>query len=275
MEQLDLNATNIVTFGNGLAEHAKAISDASFGIVDVMDNTSIYNIKDELKNINQRKKSSFVFSKNYTVEEIIQNNKRILSNLEKSLCEQQTIMVQQVEQFNYAKKLIASFVNRLNNYISEIKKALAELNNVDNDNLSMFEQSNNETLKIILEQQLHDYEKAKRTHTLQYQNIDLLFRNYAISLSKMVTYRNTTLPSVYTAVAISNGILAQQESLDSIKEIDTLLDDIVSYNNNYLNNKKQIEDLDESVDSMLQNEGLINSDSVSDKEKVLSKKYNQ
>ncbi|MCI8778680.1 MAG: hypothetical protein HFI87_05985 [Bacilli bacterium] len=108
-------------------------------------------------------------------------------------------------------------------------------------------------------------------HTSQYENMNFLFTNYAISLNQMMTYHNTLLPSLFTAVAISSGILAQQESLASIKEIDTLLDNVIQANNDYLNNNRQIKNLDESIHNMLVNEGMVDKDTETS-DKILTKK---
>ena len=251
-EKLELNAINITTFGQGLSEHAKAISDASFEVVNIIDNDSIYSIKDEVSKLNQRKKSSFIFSKNYTPEEITQNNKLILTNIEKSLTEQQQIMLKQIKQFDYTKKLIAIFIKRLNNYLEQIKKVLAEFNNSTNNN--NLDSIDCKTIQIILENQLSNYEKAIHVHTIQYQNIDLLFRNYAISYNNLLTYQNTILPGLFTAVAIQNSLLTQQENLNLISKIDTLLDDIISTNNQFLQSSKQIENLEFLNELSVENE---------------------
>lgn len=79
------------------------------------------------------------------------------------------------------------------------------------------------------------------------------------------------MPSLFTAVAISSGILAQQESLASIKEIDTLLDNVIQANNDYLNNNRQIKNLDESIHNMLVNEGMVDKDTETS-DKILTKK---
>ena len=251
-EKLELNAINITTFGNGLSKHAKAISDASFEVVNIIDNDSIYSIKDEISKLNQKKKSSFIFSKNYTIEEITQNNKSILTNVEKSLTEQQQIMLKQIKQFDYTKKLIVIFIKRLNNYLEQIKKVLTELNNPTNN--SKLDSIDRQTIQIILENQLSNYEKAIHVHTIQYQNIDLLFRNYAIAYNNLLTYQNTILPGLFTAVAIQNSLLTQQENLILISKIDTLLDDIISTNNQFLQSSKQIENLEFLNESSVENE---------------------
>lgn len=240
VEQLELNALSVTFFGSNLTSHAKAIFDASFSIIDAMDNDSIYDIKSEIGRLNQRKASNFIFGRNYSALEITQNNKRILNNVESSLIEQQKVMLEQVVRFDYAKKLIQLYIHRLNSYISQIKNGLQKLNNENN-----IKNDDYITMKTILEQQLEAYEKAVSTNKMQYENIDLLFRNYAISLSKVITYFNTTLPSLFTAVAISHGILAQNESLDSINEINNFLNNIINYNNEFLYKQKQIENQEE------------------------------
>ena len=257
VEPLELNSLSITVFGSNLKEHAKAISDASLKIIDMMDNESVYNIKGEIEKLNKNKSSNFIFSKKYSALEIVQNNKKVLTNIEQSLNGQQEIMLEQVKILNYAKKLTALFVNRLNDYILKIKNALALLK--VSSNLNKFENADIVSMRAILENKLQDYEKAVEVHTIQYENIDLLFRNYAISLNKMMTYSYTLLPSLFTAVAVSSGILAQKESLDSIKEIDMLLDNVIESNKTYLTNNRKIENLDEAVHNMLVNENLIQS----------------
>lgn len=270
VEPLELNSLSVTVFGSNLSEHGKAISDVALSIIDIMDNDSVYNIKDEIGKLNQSKASNFIFSRSYSASEIIQNNKRVLMNIEDSLNGQQEIMLEQVKRLDYAKKLVALFVTRLNDYISKIKNALAELSTLGTVNI--FEESEIKAMKKILENNLLDYEKAVSAHTAQYENMNLLFTNYAISLNKMMTYHNTLLPSLFTAVAISSGILAQQESLESIKEIDKLLDNVIQANNDYLNNNRQIKNLDESIHNMLVNEGMVDKDIETSDDKTLSKK---
>lgn len=269
VEPLELNSLSVTVFGSNLSEHGKAISDVALCIIDIMDNDSVYNIKDEIRKLNQSKASNFIFSRSYSASEIIQNNKKVLTNIEDSLNGQQEIMLEQVKRLDYAKKLVALFVTRLNDYISKIKNALVELSSLGTVNI--FEESEIKAMKTILENNLLDYEKAVSVHTAQYENMNLLFTNYAISLNKMMTYHNTLLPSLFTAVAISSGILAQQESLASIKEIDTLLDNVIQANNDYLNNNRQIKNLDESIHNMLVNEGMVDKDTETS-DKILTKK---
>lgn len=254
-EQLELNALSVTFFGSNLTSHAKAIFDASFSIVDAMDNASIYDIKGEIEKLNQRKSSNFIFSRSYRASEITQNNKRILSDVKESLIKQQQVMLEQVKKFDYTKKLISIFINRLNEYISQIKNGLQELN--DEGSSNEFQNKDYVTMKTILENQLEAYEKAVSVQKMQYENIDLLFRNYAISLSKIITTFNTTLPSLFTAAAISHGILAQNESLNSINEINTFLDNIIKYNNEFLHKQKQIESQEELPNNMLVDDEII------------------
>lgn len=218
-----------------------------------MDNDGVYNIKCEVEKLNQSKSSNFIFSKKYSARKITQNNKKVLTNIEQSLNKQQEIMLKQVKILNYTKKLVAFFVKYLNDYILKIKNALIELS-IETDS-KKFENIEIITMREILENKLQGYEKAVSVHTVQYENINLLFKNYAIYLNKMMMYRNTILHGLFTAV--SSGILAQKESLDSIKEIDILLDIIIQANKTYLTNNKQIENLDESIHNMLMNEDLI------------------
>ncbi len=250
-EQLKLNALGVTFFGSNLTSHAKAIFDASFSIVDAMDNASIYDIKGEIKKLNQRKASNFIFSRSYSASEITQNNKRILMAVEESLIEQHKVMLEQVKRFDYTKKLISIFINRLNEYISQMKNGLQELNNERSFNES--ENSDYITMKTILENQLEAYEKAVSVQKMQYENIDLLLRNYAISLKKIMTYFTVTLPSLSTAVAISHGILAQNESLNSINEINIFLDNIINYNDEFLHKQKQIESQEKLPNGVLLN----------------------
>ena len=78
LESLDMTMSGAMGYGQALADHAKAISDASFYIMDTIktDNDSMGEIKDELSNLNKRRAS--IFSKPYTAEQIAQNNKQIL-----------------------------------------------------------------------------------------------------------------------------------------------------------------------------------------------------
>lgn len=115
-------------------------------------------------------------------------------------------MLEQVKRLDYAKKLVALFVTRLNDYISKIKNALVELSTLETVN--RFEKLEIKSMKEILEKDLINYEKAVSVHTSQYENMNFLFTNYAISLNQMMTYHNTLLPSLFIAVAISSGILA-------------------------------------------------------------------
>lgn len=274
-EPLDMTMQGAMVYGQALAEHAKAISDASFYIMDTIktDNDSMEEIRDELSGLNKRRAS--IFSKPYKAEQIAQNNKQILKNMEQFLIEQQKVMVEHLNIFDYDKKLIAHFVERLNTYISVIENCLINPQNIDN--LNQFERSDYEDVKDLLEEKLYDYRDAINVHTTQYEQISQLSKNYAIYLQQIMSFHLTKFPSLCTAAAIASSILFQKESKASINEINMLLKDIIKSNNEYLTNNKKIENLDESVHNMLVNESLIEASSTEQKletssDKILTKK---
>lgn len=274
-EQLDLNILSATIYGKDLAEHAQAISSASFYIMDKIkaDSESIDEIIKQISKLNQRRPS--IFSKIYTVDQIAQNNKQILKDVEQFLIEQQNIKIEQIKIFDYDKKLIALFVERLNSYIAIIKKCLMNLENIDNHN--QLKKSDYEGIKSILEQKLYDYREAVDIHTTQYEQISQLANNDAIYLTQIMSFHLTKFPSLCTSSAISTSILSQKENNFLINEINLLLQNMMKSNNDYLNNDKQIENLDQSVYSMLTNEGIIESSNTdqkleSDSYKILTKK---
>lgn len=269
-ESLTMTVLGVTIYGQGLAEHAKAISNTSFNIMDTIkiDNDSIGEIIDELDDLNKRRAS--IFSKPYKAEQIAQNNKQILKNVEQFLIDQQKVMVEHLNIFDYDKKLIALFVERLNTYISTIEQFLMNPQNIDN--LNQFERSNYEDVKDILETKLYDYRDAINVYTTQYEQISQLSKNYAIYLQQIMSFHFTKFPSLCTAAAIASSMLFQNENKASINEINMLLKDIVASNNDYLNNNRQIENLDVSIHNMLVNEGMALKDNETSNDKILTKK---
>lgn len=239
LEPLDMTMLGAMGYGQALAEHAKAISDASFYIMDTIktDNDSMGEIKDELSDLNKRRAS--IFSKPYTAEQIAQNNKQILKNIEQFLIEQQELMMEHINIFKYDIKLIAIFVERLKTYIETIENHLKNPKNIDS--LDQFEISEYQNAKTILERNLYAYQEALDVHKTQYKQISQLYQNYAIYFNQIRTFHLTKFPSLCTLAAISSSIISQRESKDSIKEFRMLLQNSINSNNAYLNNKMQID----------------------------------
>ena len=185
-------------------------------------------------------------------------------NLNKFLEEKEDNLYKQIEHFEYLKKLIAIYIYRLNNYILELENVTNNFHSKKNH----FENIDTEIIEQISNDKLLDFKKALILSTEQYQKINLLLRTHAITLSKISTYKNTIIPNLYIELSIKDGIISEKESLESLRKISDLLDNMVSNNNQLLNQKdfsgnlpknavlKLSDETKKSIERILENEHI-------------------
>lgn len=235
INKLEFNIPAISSFGKDLSEHSFVIADEylKIALMDSDENNVICNIQQELDKINIKPEKKLFFRKKISGTEKIEQNRTTLNNLNKFLEEKEDNLYKQIEHFEYLKKLIAIYVYRLNNYILELENVTNNFHSKKNH----FENIDTEIIEQISNDKLLDFKKALILSTEQYQKINLLLRTHAITLSKISTYKNTIIPNLYIELSIKDGIISEKESLESLKKISDLLDNMVSNNNQLLNQK--------------------------------------
>lgn len=235
INKLEFNIPAISSFGKDLSEHSFVIADEylKIALMDSDENSVICNIQQELDKINIKPEKKLFFRKKISGTEKIEQNKTTLNNLNKFLEEKEDNLYKQIEHFEYLKKLIAIYIYRLNNYILELENVTNNFHSKKNH----FENIDTEIIEQISNDKLLDFKKALILSTEQYQKINLLLRTHAITLSKISTYKNTIIPNLYIELSIKDGIISEKESLESLKKISDLLDNMVSNNNQLLNQK--------------------------------------
>lgn len=235
INKLEFNIPAISSFGKDLSEHSFVIADEylKIALMDSDENNVICNIQQELDKINIKTEKKLFFRKKISGTEKIEQNRTTLNNLNKFLEEKEDNLYKQIEHFEYLKKLIAIYIYRLNNYILELENVTNNFHSKKNH----FENIDTEIIEQISNDKLLDFKKALILSTEQYQKINLLLRTHAITLSKISTYKNTIIPNLYIELSIKDGIISEKESLESLKKISDLLDNMVSNNNQLLKQK--------------------------------------
>ena len=96
--------------------------------------------------------------------------------------------------------------------------------------------------------------------------------SHAVTISKISTVRNTTLPNLYIEMSIQDGLISEQESIQSLNDINGLLDNMINTNEellrnnlkakNALNNSNIVitDEMNESINSILVGEHIIEND---------------
>lgn len=266
INKLEFNIPAISSFGKDLSEHSFVIADEylKIALMDSDENNVICNIQQELDKINIKTEKKLFFRKKISGTEKIEQNRTTLNNLNKFLEEKEDNLYKQIEHFEYLKKLIAIYVYRLNNYILELENVTNNFHSKKNH----FENIDTEIIEQISNDKLLDFKKALILSTEQYQKINLLLRTHAITLSKISTYKNTIIPNLYIELSIKDGIISEKESLESLKKISDLLDNMVSNNNQLLNQKdfsgnlpknavlKLSDETKKSIERILENEHI-------------------
>lgn len=271
INKLEFNIPAISSFGKDLSEHSFVIADEylKIALMDSDENNVICNIQQELDKINIKTEKKLFFRKKISGTEKIEQNRTTLNNLNKFLEEKEDNLYKQIEHFEYLKKLIAIYVYRLNNYILELENVTNNFHSKKNH----FESIDTEIIEQISNDKLLDFKKALILSTEQYQKINLLLRTHAITLSKISTYKNTIIPNLYIELSIKDGIISEKESLESLRKISDLLDNMVSNNNQLLNQKdfsgnlpknavlKLSDETKKSIERILENEHIKGFDS--------------
>lgn len=266
INKLEFNIPAISSFGKDLSEHSFVIADEylKIALMDSDENNVICNIQQELDKINIKPEKKLFFRKKISGTEKIEQNRTTLNNLNKFLEEKEDNLYKQIEHFEYLKKLIAIYIYRLNNYILELENVTNNFHSKKNH----FENIDTEIIEQISNDKLLDFKKALILSTEQYQKINLLLRTHAITLSKISTYKNTIIPNLYIELSIKDGIISEKESLESLKKISDLLDNMVSNNNQLLNQKdfsgnlpknavlKLSDETKKSIERILENEHI-------------------
>ncbi len=271
INKLEFNIPAISSFGKDLSEHSFVIADEylKIALMDSDENNVICNIQQELDKINIKTEKKLFFRKKISGTEKIEQNRTTLNNLNKFLEEKEDNLYKQIEHFEYLKKLIAIYIYRLNNYILELENVTNNFHSKKNH----FENIDTEIIEQISNDKLLDFKKALILSTEQYQKINLLLRTHAITLSKISTYKNTIIPNLYFKLSIKDGIISEKESLESLRKISDLLDNMVSNNNQLLNQKdfsgnlpknavlKLSDETKKSIERILENEHIKGFDS--------------
>ena len=283
VNKLEYSISSVSSFGKELSEHSLVIADEylKIALMDSNENSVICNIQEELDKINPKKDIRSFFRKKVTGAEKIKQNKAILNNLNQFLEEKEKTLYEQIEHFEYLKKLIALYMYRLNNYILKLETT----DDFEKNGNSIIQNMDYQIVKQIYNDKLSDFKKSLILSTEQYQKINLLLKTHAITLSKISTYRNTFIPNLYMELSIRDGIISEKESIDSLKKINDLLDNMVITNNKLLNQKEfnniterdivKIDDnISKSITDILMNEHLIENNNINKKDdSVKVKRY--
>lgn len=283
VNKLEYSISSVSSFGKELSEHSLVIADEylKIALMDSNENSVICNIQEELDKINPKKDIRSFFRKKVTGAEKIKQNKAILNNLNQFLEEKEKTLYEQIEHFEYLKKLIALYMYRLNNYILKLET----IDDFEKNGNSIIQNMDYQIVKQIYNDKLSDFKKSLILSTEQYQKINLLLKTHAITLSKISTYRNTFIPNLYMELSIRDGIISEKESIDSLKKINDLLDNMVITNNKLLNQKEfnniterdivKIDDnISKSITDILMNEHLIENNNINKKDdSVKVKRY--
>lgn len=283
VNKLEYSISSVSSFGKELSEHSLVIADEylKIALMDSNENSVICNIQEELDKINPKKDIRSFFRKKVTGAEKIKQNKAILNNLNQFLEEKEKTLYEQIEHFEYLKKLIALYMYRLNNYILKLET----IDDFEKNDNSIIQNMDYQIVKQIYNDKLSDFKKSLILSTEQYQKINLLLKTHAITLSKISTYRNTFIPNLYMELSIRDGIISEKESIDSLKKINDLLDNMVITNNKLLNQKEfnniterdivKIDDnISKSITDILMNEHLIENNNINKKDdSVKVKRY--
>ena len=275
VNKLEYSISSVSSFGKELSEHSLVIADEylKIALMDSNENSVICNIQEELDKINAKKDIRSFFRKKVTGAEKIKQNKAILNNLNQFLEEKEKTLYEQIEHFEYLKKLIALYMYRLNNYILKLET----IDDFEKNGNSIIQNMDYQIVKQIYNDKLSDFKKSLILSTEQYQKINLLLKTHAITLSKISTYRNTFIPNLYMELSIRDGIISEKESIDSLKKINDLLDNMVITNNKLLNQKEfnniterdivKIDDnISKSITDILMNEHLIENNNINKKD---------
>ena len=275
VNKLEYSISSVSSFGKELSEHSLVIADEylKIALMDSNENSVICNIQEELDKINAKKDIRSFFRKKVTGAEKIKQNKAILNNLNQFLEEKEKTLYEQIEHFEYLKKLIALYMYRLNNYILKLET----IDDFEKNDNSIIQNMDYQIVKQIYNDKLSDFKKSLILSTEQYQKINLLLKTHAITLSKISTYRNTFIPNLYMELSIRDGIISEKESIDSLKKINDLLDNMVITNNKLLNQKEfnniterdivKIDDnISKSITDILMNEHLIENNNINKKD---------
>ena len=275
VNKLEYSISSVSSFGKELSEHSLVIADEylKIALMDSNENSVICNIQEELDKINAKKDIRSFFRKKVTGAEKIKQNKAILNNLNQFLEEKEKTLYEQIEHFEYLKKLIALYMYRLNNYILKLET----IDDFEKKGNSIILNMDYQIVKQIYNDKLSDFKKSLILSTEQYQKINLLLKTHAITLSKISTYRNTFIPNLYMELSIRDGIISEKESIDSLKKINDLLDNMVITNNKLLNQKEfnniterdivKIDDnISKSITDILMNEHLIENNNINKKD---------
>lgn len=236
ISKLEFNIPAISSFGKELSEHSFIIADEYLKIAEMEtgENKVICNIQEELDKLSPKNDIRLFFRRKLSATQKTEQNKNILNNLNKFLQEKEKTLYEQIEHFGYLKKLIAIYIYRLNNYILELENMMKNGEEI-NFNSNFLENMDTEIIKQILNDKLTDFKKSLIMSTQQYQKINMLLGTHALTLSKVSTYRNTVIPNLYMELSIRDGIISEQESIEALKKINDLLDNMISNNNQLLN----------------------------------------
>lgn len=270
--KLDYDIVNISSFGRELADHSNVIAQESLKLASLDDSELVCDIQDEFNKLNQKPKFS-LFNRKVNNELKIEKNKNILNDLNKFLEQKEAKMIEEVKKFCHLKKLIAIYIYRLNGYIMELENAIKNIeNNQFENNSILFENLDIQVVKQILYSKLEDFKKSLIINTQEYQKINLMLGSHAMTISKISTVRNTTLPNLYIEMSIQDGLITEQESIQSLNDINGLLDNMINTNEELLRNNLKVknslknsnivitDEMNASINSILVGEHIIEND---------------
>lgn len=229
---IDDDLKSVFNFGRELTDYALVIADEFVDIaINDSGNERVLDIQGEITKLS-RKPS--IFTKKKPLSEKIAYNKAILDNLNDVLKENETRMIEVIEHLGYLKKLIATYIYRVNEYNNVLQTAIDYFEKSKTTGLKNID---NETLLQTLNDRLKDYQGALIISVGQYQKVSTLLKTYYINLNRTSNARNTTIPNLYIELSIRDSIAFAKESLSDLENINALLDNIVTANNQVLENK--------------------------------------
>ena len=240
MNKIEYNIQSVLSIGNELADSTMLIANNFLNqtIDSAKNNDVIYEIQKDLNKIDNVNMFS-IFGK-FGLSDKIKRNGKILDELNQFLKDKEIAMIIEINELENLKKLIANCVYRLNSYIPQLENLMFKIeNDISNNNYDFFEGRNPAVLKQIIEDKIRDFKLSLIINAKQYQNINMLLDNYALTMSKIFTTRNTTIPSLYVEMSIQNGLLANGDCDNAIKEINNLLVNMVDVNNQLLSIQSQ------------------------------------
>lgn len=225
------SANSIAKYGKSLEPLVEEINNATSKLSEKpIDSEQVDLIRDGLNSMTRKRN----FLENIFKGNTSSINLDVLDNLKKFLDSQIIKFVEENKKFTYVKRLIALYIYKVEQLINVLKNELNDLEKVKCDDMTsstyMIQQQETELKKQLLEVKINDFNTAIIVMMDNYKKMCLLETTHAAYISNMNVSRTTVIPSLYTNLSVSNGLINQRNVSEAIGFINEMLTNMTSLN---------------------------------------------